>query len=303
MAKTDLNHLISREVSNFIVDRRAKKLSPKTIEFYGGELRLWLDYLSSVQGVKDIEELTAQHIREYLIHLGETRNPGGIHAAYRTIGVFLRWWQKENDDEHWKNPIDKVDPPKVDKTPKEGISMNDIEMLLETCDKTFTGQRDRAIILALLDSGLRRSEFVALNIADVNMNNGSVFVRHGKGNKPRTTFFGNKCLREITRYMRYRDDLRGEEPMRVIQSGERLTANGLRPIIIRRRCEEIGIEELGLHTFRRTFALQSLRNGCDIYSLMRMMGHESPETLQRYIKQTHEDIARAHDQSSPADDI
>jgi integrase/recombinase XerD len=150
-----------------------------------------------------------------------------------------------------------------------------IDMLLETCDKTFTGQRDRAIILALLDSGLRRSEFVALNIADVNMNNGSVFVRHGNGNKPRTTFFGNKCLREITRYMRYRDAVRGEEPMWVIQSGERLTANGLRQMI-RRRCAEIGIEEPGLHAFRRTFALQSLRNGCDIYSLMRMMGYEQP---------------------------
>lgn len=302
MARKELNHLISREVNNFLVDRRAKKLSPKTIEFYSGELRLWQDYLSSVQKVQHIEELEAAHIREYLIHLSETRNPGGIHAAYRSIGVFLRWWKKETDDERWKNPIEKVDPPKVDKTPKEGISMENIEMLLDTCDKSFLGQRDRAIILALLDSGLRRSEFVALNIADVNMNNGSVFVRKGKGNKPRTTFFGNKCLREITRYLRHREDVRKEEPLWTTQNGERLSADGLRQMI-RRRCAEIGIEEPGLHAFRRTFALQSLRNGCDIYSLMRMMGHESPETLQRYIKQTHEDIARAHDQSSPADNI
>jgi integrase/recombinase XerD len=237
-----------------------------------------------------------------LVHLGDTRGPGGVHAAYRTIKVFLRWWKNETDLESWKNPIEKVTPPKVDKTPKEGISMENIEMLLETCDKSFLGSRDRAIILALVDSGLRRAEFIALNIADVNMNNGSVFVRHGKGNKPRTSFFGNKCLREITRYLRHRENVKKDDPLWVTQSGERLSYDGLRQMI-RRRCEEIGIEEPGLHSFRRTFALQSLRNGCDIYSLMRMMGHESPETLQRYIKQTHEDIARAHDQSSPADNI
>ncbi|MBE0698176.1 MAG: hypothetical protein IH586_14745, partial [Anaerolineaceae bacterium] len=91
-----------------------------------------MEYLNTVQKVANIEDLEARHIREYMIYLGETRNPGGIHAMYRTIGVFLRWWKKEIDDEHWKNPIDKVDPPKVDKSPKEGISMNNIELLLET---------------------------------------------------------------------------------------------------------------------------------------------------------------------------
>jgi hypothetical protein len=73
-----------------------------------------------------------------------------------------------------KTPIDKVDPPKVDKTPKDRISMENIE-LLETCDKkTFLVQRVRAKIRALVDSGLRQAEFMALNNADVIMNNGSV---------------------------------------------------------------------------------------------------------------------------------
>jgi integrase/recombinase XerD len=116
------------------------------------------------------------------------------------------------------------------------------------------------------------------------------------------TFFGNRCLREITRYLRFRDNVKKEGPLWITNNGEWLSADGLRQMV-RRRAVEAGVEEPGLHDFRRTFALQSLRNGCDIYSLMRMMGHESPETLQRYIKQTHEDIAKVHDQSSPADNI
>ena len=148
MSKRDLNHLISREVENFIVDRRAKKLSPKTIEFYGGELRLWLGYLSSVQGVKDIEELTAQHIREYLIHLGETRNPGGIHAAYRTIGVFLRWWKKETDDERWKNPIDKVGPPEEQEEHVTDDERGQILVLAEQLIEPELSAKARLVIAA-----------------------------------------------------------------------------------------------------------------------------------------------------------
>ncbi len=72
MAKKDVNHLISREVSNFRVDRRAKRLSPKTTKFYSGELRIWTEYLGPVQKIQHIEGLELRHIRDYLVHLGET---------------------------------------------------------------------------------------------------------------------------------------------------------------------------------------------------------------------------------------
>jgi integrase/recombinase XerD len=70
--------------------------------------------------------------------------------------------------------------------------------MLKTCERrTFTGDRDRALLLSLLDTGCRASEFVALNVSDVNLHSGAVLVRAGKGGKTRTTFVGAKSRREL----------------------------------------------------------------------------------------------------------
>jgi len=78
----------------------------------------------------------------------------------------------------------------------------------------------------------------------------------------------------------------------------KLKQKAARPFLVCRRFIEIEIEEPGLHSFRRTFVLQSLRNGCDIYSLIRMMGDDGPETLQHYIKLTIVTIWRLMGQST-----
>jgi integrase/recombinase XerD len=70
--------------------------------------------------------------------------------------------------------------------------------MLKTCERrTFTGDRDKALLLSLLDTGCRASEFVALNMSDENLHTGAVLVRAGKGGKTRTTFVGAKSRREL----------------------------------------------------------------------------------------------------------
>jgi site-specific recombinase XerD len=65
--------------------------------------------------------------------------------------------------------------------------------LCETCpNNTFTGIRDRAIFLSLLDTGARASKFLNLNLEDINPITGEILIREGKGRKPRTVFIGQK---------------------------------------------------------------------------------------------------------------
>ena len=85
--------------------------------------------------------------------------------------------------------------PKVPNEPLEPLSVADLKAMVATCDKSFYGQRDKATLLALYDSGCRASEFLALNLNDVNLSTGAVLVRHGKGAKCRTTFLGAKVRR------------------------------------------------------------------------------------------------------------
>ncbi|NLD74867.1 MAG: site-specific integrase, partial [Chloroflexi bacterium] len=73
--------------------------------------------------------------------------------------------------------------------------------------------------------------------------------------------------------------------------------------IVRRRAEQAGVEPPTLHSFRRAFALLSLRNGVDVYSLQRLMGHADLTVLRRYLAQTTEDVQNAHRQSGPVDHL
>jgi integrase/recombinase XerD len=141
---------------------------------------------------------------------------------------------------------------------------------------------------------------VALDVGDVNMKSGAVIVKHGKGDKRRVAFLSAKTRRELLRYLRHREDAAPTSPLFATLDGRRLTYSGLRQVV-RRRADAAGIAEPGLHSFRRAFALMSLRAGMDVYSLQRIMGHSDLSVLRRYLAQTEGDLAAAHAHASPVD--
>jgi len=186
--------------------------------------------------------------------------------------------------------------------PLEPVSLDTVALMLKHCKaNTFTGDRDKAILLFLLDTGVRASELLSLNITDINQTTGEVLVRQGKGNKPRYVYIGKHSKRVLRKYLRNRNDnnpaLWVTHPY--VESG-RLTYSGLRSLI-KRRAKQAGIEAPALHDFRRAFALNFLRNGGDIYSLQNLMGHADLRVLRRYLAQTTEDLQVAHRNFSPVD--
>ena len=175
--------------------------------------------------------------------------------------------------------------------------------MLKVCPRRqFTGDRDRAMILALLESGCRRGEFLDLNIGDVNVTTGAVLVRKGKGGKPRTVVFGAKCRRRVTAYLRHRASVGDCDPLWGTRAGTRLTPNGLSEIL-RRRARKAGVEVPSVHASRRSFALAMLRNGADIMSLQRLMGHSNLSVLRRYLAQTEDNLRKAHERAGPVDNL
>ena len=285
-------------IEAFLIDRKAQGLSRGTLYFYQKKLDLFSQFCEG-QIISQVTQLTPQILREYLLWL-ESRghNPGGIHACYRTLKTFLYWWEDELEPTGWSNPIRKVKAPRNPNPPLQPVKLSEIEALLDTCDTTFLGKRDKAIILCLLDTGVRAAEMCHIQVEDLDRIFGSIFIRRGKGRKPRTVFLGKKTRKAIRAYLRMRKD--NSDFLWVTKSGTQLTYSGLRQII-RRRAEIANIPTPGLHDFRRAFALQCLRNGMDIYSLQKLMGHADLQVLQRYLAQTTEDISRAHRIGSPVD--
>nr|MBC7245420.1 tyrosine-type recombinase/integrase [Chloroflexota bacterium] len=290
---------LAQDITAFVVDRQARGLSPRTCEYYSKELRHLQAYLEG-RGVRRVRDVTADHIRQYLLHLSQRgRNAGGCHCAYRVAKTFLRWaWAEYGLAPPC--PIAKVTAPRVPQQQLDPVPLSNLKAMLATCERhTFHGDRDRAILLCLLDTGARASEFLALDVRDVNLSTGAVIIRHGKGGKFRTAFVGAKARRELVRYLRHRSD---SGALWVTIEGKRLTYAGLRQVV-RRRALAAGVPVPSLHSFRRAFALACLRGGMDVYSLQKLMGHADLTVLRRYLQQSEADLQAAHAKSGPVDNL
>lgn len=286
-------------VQSFLTDRKAAGLTPRSVKFYRDKLSMFLEYCEA-QAVTQVTDLTPNFLRGYLLVLAESHNPGGVHTVYRSIRAFMRWIEFDDIVENWKNPIKKVRSPKVDIPPITGVSLTDFAAMVKTCTATSgTGKRDAAILLTLLDTGARVTEVLNIDVKDANMVTGEILVPTGKSRKPRMVYFGTKTRQAIRSYLRSRED--DHPALFATDDGNRLTYDGLRAILTR-RAELAGLKDVpSAHDFRRTMALEFLRNGGDIYSLQRILGHASTAVLWRYLAQTDTDGQTAHKQFSPVD--
>ena len=287
-------------IEAFLFDKRSQNISPATIRFYHEKLLRFSAYCQT-RAISKVTDISPADIRQYIFVMEESgHNPGGQHAAYRTIRAFLNWWEFEVEPEGWKNPIKKTKPPKVDIEPLEPVRFEVAEAMLDTCEKgTFYGDRDYAIIMVLMDTGLRAGEFLSINLDNINIMNGQITVTKTKSRKFRSVFLGKKSRRALRNYLKHG---RTVDPLWTLKNGQRLTYNGLRAIMVK-RAKLARVETPSLHSFRRFFALQSLRNGMDIFSLQLLLGHADLQILRKYLKQTDEDIKLAHDKSGPVDNL
>ena len=286
---------IIKWIEAFILDRKVQNVAPGTLYFYKFKLQLLATYCQE-HGVAEVERITPDLLRQYLIWLQETdHNPGGINACYRAAKTFLRWYWSENDLVD-KPPTAKVKAPKIPEEILEPVSLDDINTLLATCDRILLGLRDRAILLVLLDTGVRAAELLSMTRDDADLVTGAVIVREGKGRKPRIVFCGQDTRRALRAYVRNRSD--ANPALWITDDTEPLTYWGLRSMITR-RAAAAGIDPPQLHAFRRAFALNMLRAGVDVYTLQILMGHKDLQVLRRYLKQNSDDLQIAHARGSP----
>ena len=287
-------------VDAFLIDRKAQNMSSGSLSFYRKKLKYFTDYCEA-QAVKQISQITPTLLREFLLELAyKGHNSGGVHAAYRAVKVFLRWWEYEVEPDNWKNPINKVKPPKVNIELLDPADIEDVYKMVDTCESNFTGKRDKAIMFFLLDTGVRANELLTIDLEDINLYTGDIKIKIGKGKKDRNAYIGTKTKKAIRSYLKDRKDTCAR--LWVTVDGEPLSYWGLK-MIMRRRADRAKVKTPQLHAFRRWFALTCLRAGMNIYSLQELMGHADLQVLKRYLKQTDQDIRDAHHRASPVDNI
>ena len=150
-----------------------------------------------------------------------------------------------------------------------------------------------------MDTGLRARELLSIDLPDINLLTGNILLRRGKGGRPRIVFIGKETKKALRTYLRERDDNLSALWL-TEDRDKRLRCGGLRAML-ERHAKMAGLSAPSAHDFRRAFALTMLRNGTDLVTLARLMGHTSLKVLQRYLKQLPEDLQQAHRQAGPVD--
>ena len=166
--------------------------------------------------------------------------------------------------------------------------------------KRPTALRDHAIILVLLDTGIRASELTALKMRDYEPKRGQLIIHHGKGDKKRVVFLGTAAKQGVWHYLATRAGAKQDDPLFATREGTPMQRTGLR-LLIFRIGTRAGVPDAGVHRFRHTFAINFLRNGGNLLALQDLLGHERMDTVKIYAKQAEVDLERQQKSASPAD--
>lgn len=283
----------------FLLDGRARQFTPATLAHYRTRLTDFARF-AATENVTHVGDITPTLLRAYLVYLRDDRKLASNtqHTHARAVRTFLNFAKAE--DMIPVSPFAKVKMPRADVVAKPAFDAADVRRLLKACQTA----RERALVLFLLDTGVRVTELCDLHVADVDIDRLTVLVQRGKGRKARTVYIGSKTALQIRRYLMERGELRADAPLFASETsnkhGAQLTRWGASKIL-RRIGDAAGVRHCHPHTFRRTFALWSLRAGMDIYRLAMLMGHADTETLKRYLAIVDADLRQAHDDAGPVD--
>lgn len=222
-----------------------------------------------------------------------------IRTYYAHLRSFFNWLVGQGIID--VSPLDSLSPPRVNSDQIQPFTKDQSESLLKAAKDGSYPKRDEAILMFLLDTGVRASELCTIKMKDVDL-----YERHaqvtGKGNKRRTICFGQRCARILRAYLRneYRTP---DHPLFTAERTEApLTRSGLLQLV-RKTGKRAGVQvtRCSPHTFRHTFAIEFLRAGGNVFTLQQLMGHTGLQITQRYVALAQADIQNQHRQFSPVD--
>lgn len=250
-----------------------------------------------LSGISDVEQITEDNVRR-LFYYGRTeRNwkPNTFICYHKSLMVFFRWCMQEGYLK--ENIIENIECPKLEKRIPPKLTRQEATRLLEIVFNypykySYLRSRNYAIFSTFLLAGLRKKELISLKLADVDIENMTLFVRQGKGAKDRIIPMCYSLTDSLKKYLIDRDRLHKTAPefFCSLNRNMGITNIGLRRMVELFR-EESNIK-FSLHKLRHTFATLMLEGGCDIFSLSKMMGHSDIKTTTIYLAASAEHLRK-----------
>lgn len=244
------------------------------------------------RGRSDVATVTHDDVLAFLLYLRERRYASST-VARRTAAVksFFAFLTSTGVVPH--DPTEQIDSPKVDRELPRALSPRQVDELLELPLRAPTPERlrDKAMLELLYATGMRVSELVALDVTDVDLEQGEVRCT-GKGGRVRTLPVNGSATTALEEYYDIgRSQLaRGSaEPVGALflnHRGKRLTRQGFW-LILKQYAEELGLSDLTPHMLRHSFAAHMISGGADLRAVQALLGHASISTTQIYTQIHH----------------
>jgi integrase/recombinase XerD len=288
MARLSIDDGVDRFVAHLKVERN---LAPNTIEAYSRDLARFTRFLDE-RSIRRPDRVSAADITDYLLALADD----GLAARSRARAlVAVRGWFRflVGEDHLAVDPTETIDAPRIGRKLPEVLGEGAVDRLLAAPPlDSPRGLRDAAMLETLYATGLRVSELVGLQMADLNLNAGVVRV-FGKGRKQRLVPLGQVAAERLQDYLgqaRARFEKgRGARAVFLTNRGRAMTRQGFWKLI-RRYARAAGVPgNISPHKLRHSFATHLIERGADLRAVQAMLGHADISTTQIY---THVSRAR-----------
>jgi len=295
-------------IEGFELNVRSRYLSQGTVKDYFTTFRKFFNFL---EDDPPIELISSKHVERFLASQENISNKTLLNY-HRGLSALWTWCIKE--DLVKDHIVQKVDRPKPEKKSIVPYTQVDVKAMLEavgksmiysrpgkkeSCHTVTHPERNRAIILLLLDTGIRATELCDLKIHNTDLKNRRITVM-GKGSKQRTIPISARTGQMIWRYLTLRKNARVNEPLFATRDGRPINRDQLLKAL-RVIGKRAGIAGVNVHRFRHTFAVSYLRNGGDPFSLQIMLGHSTKEMVKNYLSLAQADLEKNHMLASPVD--
>lgn len=300
-------------IPKYLEELKILNRSVLTIRNIRNALRQMVRFLES-EGICDLSQLDRNALSLYQEELTYRLTDKGKQLSARTREKYLcsiRGFTGYLYEQDYlaSDPGQVIRLPKQPRRlPKVILDTTEVKKLLAAPDmQTNNGYRDRIILEILYDTGVRAAEMAAIKTADLDLANGYLTIRLGKGAKDRVVPVNSRVCELIRRYLLMIRPLmiHGKDKGCLVLNrwGTGMTPTAVWAIV--KKCTKLsGIKKnVTTHTFRHSCATHMLKNGAPIRHIQELLGHESLESTQIYTKVTINDLKEIHAKYHPSENL
>lgn len=289
-------------IESFLVYLRLERnYSEKTVVSYGIDLREFEGYFKEADAELDFTTVDADVVRNWVMHLmDEGRAATSVNRKLSSLRSFYRFLLRKKAIT--VNPMAKVVGPKKKKPLPSFVREKDMDRLLDglTFEEGFEGCRDRMVLEMFYATGMRLSELIGLDDADVDFSARLIKVT-GKRNKQRLIPFGNELEEDLRIYIKVRDEAlpNGSDAFFVRKDGKRMYPMQVYRLVKRNLSKVVTLKKRSPHVLRHTFATAMLNDCAELRAVKELLGHESLTTTEVYTHTTFEELKKVYELAHP----